>query len=479
MHRAMASVARNTAYMTFASIGQKILSFLYFTFIARMVGAEGTGKYFLALAFTTIFAVITDFGLSPSLNREVARKPEEASKHLGAVLAVKTIFIVGTYIVMMIATYLLNYSDEMRLLIALSGITMIFDSIHLSFYAVLRGLHKLKYEALAIVMSQFTTLCIGTVALLLGQPLVWLIIAFIISSFLNVLYASYMLRHGAHVRIALGWHGPLIKSLLAIAFPFALAGIFARVYSYSDTVFLSKLAGDIAVGWYSIPNKITFAFQFIPLALSAALYPRMSEAFVCDRAHLAYLFERAMKYLIIVAMPLAVFLGVLSQEIILTIYTAEYAPAIVPMQILLASLIFAFIDFPVGSLLNGCNRQGRQTTAMGIAMVVNVAANIAFIPSYGVIGAALAAVCGNVTLFVIGYLFVPKIAVIHHGRLLGWALLAGLLAGVIGAMMWLAKSVVPWYLTLVIGGVLYCAGLFVTGLVKSEEIRYLLNRVRT
>jgi len=464
--------------MTLASVGQKILSFLYFTFIARMVGAEDTGKYFLALSFTTIFAVITDFGLSPSLNREVARKPEEASKHLGSVLAVKTLLIAGTYVVMMLVASLLEYSAEMQLLIALSGITMIFDSLHLSFYAVLRGLHKLKYEALAIVMSQFTTLCIGTVALLLGQPLMWLIIAFIISSFLNVLYASYMLRYKAHVRITLGWNRPLIASLLMAAFPFALAGIFARVYSYSDTVFLSKLAGNAAVGWYSIPNKITFAFQFIPLALSAALYPRMSEAFVSDRAHLTYLFERAMKYLIIVAMPIAVFLGVLSQEIILTIYTAEYAPAIVPMQILLASLLFAFIDFPVGSLLNGCNRQGTQTTAMGIAMAVNVATNIMLIPSYGVIGAAIAALCGNITLFVVGYVFVPKIARIHQGRLLAWIFATGLLAAVIGALMWFGKSIIPWYLTLVIGGVLYCGGLVMTGLVKTEEIRYFLNRVK-
>ncbi|OGL88483.1 hypothetical protein A3H75_02280 [Candidatus Uhrbacteria bacterium RIFCSPLOWO2_02_FULL_51_9] len=464
--------------MTLASVGQKILSFLYFTFIARMVGAEDTGKYFLALSFTTIFAVITDFGLSPSLNREVARKPEEASKHLGSVLAVKTLLIAGTYVVMMLVAYVLNYSAEMRLLIALSGITMIFDSLHLSLYAVLRGLHKLKYEALAIVMSQFTTLCIGTVALILGQPLVWLIIAFIVSSFLNVLYASYMLRHHGHVRITLGWNRPLIASLLVVAFPFALAGLFARVYSYSDTVFLSKLAGNAAVGWYSIPNKITFAFQFIPLALSAALYPRMSEAFVSDRAHLTYLFERAMKYLIIVAMPLAVFLSVLSQEIILTIYTAEYAPAIVPMQILLASLLFAFIDFPVGALLNGCNRQGTQTTAMGIAMVVNVATNILLIPSYGVIGAAIAALCGNVTLFVAGYVFVPKIARVHQGRLLAWAVAAGLLAAVIGTLMWFGKSIIPWYFTLVIGGVLYCSGLFVIGLVKTDEIRYFLNRVK-
>lgn len=474
----MASVAKNTAYMTLASVGQKILSFLYFTFIARMVGAEDTGKYFLALAFTTIFAVITDFGLSPSLNREVARKPEEAARHLSSVLGVKIIFIVITYIAMMVVAILLDYSSEMRLLIALSGITMIFDSIHLSFYAVLRGMHKLKYEALAIVLSQLSTLIIGTIALLLRQPLVWLIIAFIISSFLNVCYAAYMLRRHAHVRLAIRWEAALIKSMLAIAFPFALAGIFARVYSYSDSVFLSKFADTTAVGWYSIPNKITFAFQFIPLALSAALYPRMSEAYVCDREHLTYLFERAMKYLIIVAMPIAVFLGVFSEEIILTIYTAEYAPAIIPMQILLASVIFAFIDFPVGALLNGCNRQAMQTTAMGVAMVVNVTANIVLIPSYGVIGAAIAALLGNIVLFVAGYVFVPRIALVHHRRIIGWAIGAGSLAGVIGLLMWFGTALIPWYLMLVLGSVLYCGGLLVTRLVKPDEIRYLLHRVK-
>ncbi|MEK7481217.1 MAG: flippase [Patescibacteria group bacterium] len=474
----MASVAKNTAYMTFASVGQKVLSFLYFTFIARMVGAEDTGKYFLALSFTTIFAVITDFGLSPSLNREVARKPEEAARHLSSVLGVKMLFMAATYVIMMAVAILLDYSSEMQLLIALSGITMILDSIHLSFYAVLRGMHKLKYEALAIVLSQLSTLIIGSIALLLGRPLVWLIIAFIVSSFLNVCYAAYMLRYRAGVPLRVRWESALIKSMLVVAFPFALAGIFARVYSYSDSVFLSKFASTTAVGWYSIPNKITFAFQFIPLALSAALYPRMSEAFICDRPHLTYLFERAMKYLILVAMPIAVFLGVFSEEIILTIYTAEYAPAIIPMQILLASVIFAFIDFPVGALLNGCNRQAMQTTAMGVAMVVNVVANILLIPPYGVIGAAIAALLGNIVLFAAGYFFVPRIALVHHGRIIGWAVGAGLLAGVVGLLMWIGAVIMPWYLTLALGSVLYCGGLVLTRLVKIDEIRYLVHRVR-
>jgi O-antigen/teichoic acid export membrane protein len=65
--------------------------------------------------------------------------------------------------------------------------------------------------------------------------------------------------------------------LALIGWPFTLAAIFARIYSFADSIILSKLAGDTVVGWYSIAYKITFAFQFVPLALTAALYPKLSQ----------------------------------------------------------------------------------------------------------------------------------------------------------------------------------------------------------
>jgi len=426
----MSSVTKNTAFMTIAAVGQKFLAFGYFTVIARMIGAEGTGKYFLALSFTTIFAVITDFGLAPTLNREVARKPEKASKYLGNVLAVKIFFMLGAYALVVLVANLMNYPIDTRQLIYLSGVTMILDSIHLSFYAVLRGLQNLRYEAVAIAGSQAVTLAIGTTALFMGAPLIWLIAAFTIASFLNTLYAGVMVVKKAKVKIRLYWNKKLIKTLLIIAFPFALAGIFTRVYSFSDTIILSKLMGNTAVGWYSIPNKITFAFQFIPLALVAALYPRFSEAFVCDKKRLKDLFELSMKYLIIVALPISVGIGVLASNIIFVLYTSEYAASILPLQILLISLIFAFLDFPIGALLNGCNRQATQTKIMGAAMVVNVAMNFLLIPFLGVIGAAIAALVGNIVLMVSGYLFVPRIVKVNHGKIFGVLLAAAIVAGI-------------------------------------------------
>src|SRR3989338_7496412 len=102
------SIAKNTALMTGASIGQRLIYFAYFTFVARMIGVEGTGKYFLALSFTTLFVIFVDL-----------------------------------------------------------GVTMLFDSLHLTMYGTLRAIGDLRYEAGSIIGSQFITMVLGTVFLLL------------------------------------------------------------------------------------------------------------------------------------------------------------------------------------------------------------------------------------------------------------------------------------------------------------------------
>ena len=80
------------------------------------------------------------------------------------------------------------------------------------------------------------------------------------------------------------------------------------------------MAGDAAVGCIA-SYKITFAFQFIPLALTAALYPR-SEYFVDDKKRLTDTFVQSITYLLVVAVQLPG-ISVLARPIILTLYKEE------------------------------------------------------------------------------------------------------------------------------------------------------------
>lgn len=472
------SVTKNTAFMTMASVMQKVLSFFYFTLIARHIGADATGKYFLALSLTTIFVVFVDLGLNNVLIRESAKQKNKAQNYFANIIFLKIFLGLFSYLALFLVVNFLNYDIEVKNLVYLSGLTMLFDSVHLSIYGVLRSFGRLKFEAIGIVLSQFLTLSMGTIFLYLNFPLIFLILAFTIPSFLNVVYSASILYFKFSIKLRPNFDKNIIKYFAKIAIPFALAAIFARVYSYIDSVLLSKLISTEAVGWYSIPYKITYAFQFVPLALVAGLYPRFSELFVVDKKRLSIVLQNSLKYLLIVVFPIVVGIGVLASDIILSIYGVGYYNSILPLQILLVGLLFSYISFPLGAFLNACNMQVKQTTIVFFAMVLNIVLNIVLIPKLSVVGASISALGGNMLLAVSAYLLVPRVIAVSHSYILKSFLQVFVSAGVMGVVVYLVNIQVHYTLAIVIGVLVYPFMLFITRAVNTRQIREMLGVVK-
>ncbi|MBD3311197.1 MAG: oligosaccharide flippase family protein [Candidatus Magasanikbacteria bacterium] len=470
--------AKNTAFMTISSVGQKVVSFVYFTLIARMIGAEGMGKYFLALSFTTIFVVFVDLGFSNVLVRESAKYKDKAQEYFSNVLAVKFFLGLFTYIALLITVNILEYSTEVKNLIYLSGVTMLFDSLHLSIYSIFRAFGKLKYEAIGIVGSQILTLLMGSFFLFSGYPLIFLILAFTIPSFINVCFAAVFLYREYKIKLLPKYNKKIFLYLGSIAIPFGLAAIFSRVYTYIDSVMLSKMAGEAAVGWYSIPHKIVQAFLFIPGALVAVIYPRFSELFIKDKKRLAYVFERSFKYLLIIAMPIAVGIVVLAKDIIVHIFTEEYLNSVLPLQILIVGLIFSFTALLIGSFLNACNRQVAQTTIAALVMVVNIVLNLILIPIYGIVGAAISALVGNILLVKIGYLLIPKITRLSHTYILKNIIKLGSSSIAMGLIVWIVNMHYNFISAIVVGILVYPIMLVLTNAINKSQIKEAFEMIK-
>ena len=150
----MSSVARNTAYLTAASVAQKVLAFAYFTAIARIVGVQNTGRYSFALAFSAIFSVVTDLGFTSVMVRDLSRSLDRAKQYLGTVLASKLLFTAIAYGLLALAVNLMGYPAETKTLVYLAGTMMILDAIALTFFAVFRATKNLRFEAIGVVIWQ-------------------------------------------------------------------------------------------------------------------------------------------------------------------------------------------------------------------------------------------------------------------------------------------------------------------------------------
>jgi O-antigen/teichoic acid export membrane protein len=402
-------IAKNATFLTAAYVIQKLFSFVYFIFVARMIGVDNVGKYIFALSFTTIFSVFIDLGLSSVLTRETAKDQSKSSEYLNNILGVKILLSLITYFVAAVLINVLDYSSLTKSLVYIAGLIMVVDSFNLSFYAVLRGYQNLKFESIGIVIGQAITVSIGLTGLFLKFPLYILIIALLGSSLFNFLLALFVLEKKIKIKPGLVLDEKVIYGLFKIALPFGIAAIFTRVYGYIDSVILSMLAGDKAVGWYGVAYKLTFALQFVPAAFAAAIFPAMSSYYACSKELLAKTFEKSMFYLMIISVPISFGVLALSDKIILKIYGVAYAPAIIPLEILICSLVFIFLNFPIGSLLNACDYQTKNTINLGIAMVINIILNIILIPKYSYIGASIASIVSSALLFALGLHYVPKI----------------------------------------------------------------------
>ncbi len=471
------NIAKNTTWLTSAYIFQKIFAFIYFTLIARWLGASDIGLYVFAISLTTILSVFIDFGLSPVLIRESAKYKEKANAYLNNVITVKLLFSVITFIAAVIIINLLNKPPIVSMMVYLAGLVMIFDSFSLSFWSIFRAWQNLKYESISIAINQILIFIVGLAGILLKFPIYVLVIALLCGSFFSFIYPLILLKFKLDFKFKLQWQAETLKTLFKIALPFALAGIFTRVYSYIDQVLLSVLIGDQSLGWYSVAYKITYALQFIPAAFAAAIFPAMSYYHACEKEKLKQVFEKSMYFLIIASLPIAFGIASLADKIILFLYTSEYAPSILTLQIFIFAIIAIFLSFPVGSILNACDKQAINTFNLGVTMILNIILNIILIPRYQQVGAAIAALSSLSLMFILNLAWVPKIIKYDYKFLFIKLLKALFSALIMAAIIMYLKQSINFIILIIISALIYSLIMYFIKGFKIEDIKYLWQAV--
>jgi O-antigen/teichoic acid export membrane protein len=472
----MSVLLKNTALLTAASIGQKAVAFLYFAAIAKTIGDSATGAYFLALGLTTTIGVLDDLGLTSVLIREVARTPEKATLYARNVMGLKILTMPLTVLCAFILPRLLGFDAQASGLTQLAVIIMLCDTISLSFYGVLRGLHVLKYESIGIFIGQTITTIIGVAVLFEGaRDLRLLIVALILGSLWNACFAAFNVvrRLGAKALVP---SYSLGLQPLRMSFMFFLAAIFVKIYSYVDSFTLNMVIGKSAVGIYAVAYKLTYAFQFLPLAFVGALYPAMS-AQAHDKKALKDTFLKAEWYVALLAAPVVFGIFAIAPELIQTFYGSDYAESVPVLQILIFVLIFVFLDFPMGSLMNATGNQRMKTGIMGITMVINVVSNLLLIPVLGIPGAAVSALLCFAFMYTAGFFAVRYLSGVTFGdivRTTGGLFLAG---AVMAAVVILLKSFIFWALAVPVGALVFFMIAFATKGITKEHVQALKSLV--
>lgn len=469
------NIAKNTSYLTLAFVIQKVFSFIYFVFLARNLGPEILGKYYFAISLTTIFAIFIDLGLVNYLTREVAKDREGAKNLLSNVLGLKIISSLFSIAAVFIFINILGDHDILtKQLVYISVISMVLDSFTLTFFGSARGRHNLKYESISSVVFQMIVLALGYYFVSTGQDIRLIMAALAFASLFNFIYSFLILKFKIKIPIKVSFNLPFAKSMILVSLPFALYGIFQRLHTYLDSVLLSYFTNDYYVGVYQVSFKIIFALQFLPMAFVASLYPAMSFYWKNNREQLKITFRRSLDYLLLISVPISSAIFLLSDKIIL-IFKEGYSEANWPLRISIIALIFIFLNFPLGSLLNACDLQSRNTRNMFISLLSSIILNIILIPKFQVIGASIAVLFSNFLMFFLNSIECKKLINYNYKENFITLFKVLLATTVMSVFIFIFKDSFNIFVLCVLAFLVYASFLIIFGGIKRGELIYLFN----
>ncbi len=466
-------IAKNASWLVGAMSLNKLIAFGYFWAVAKLLGPQITGTYFFSVSVTSLFIVLSDLGITQVIILAYAGSRGNENRVLSAALKIKLALLPLAIGASLGYGWLKGANPETMTAISIACLVMAADTIHLMLYGALRGRQNLRFEAVGMLVGQIMTAIASISAAFLGLGAKGLVGGLLLGSVWNLLWA-WRKTFAQNIK----WERSSwldVRHLAHEALPFAIAGLAVKTYSYLDTLFLEAFHGLTAVGIYSVAYKMTYALQFVPMTVTAAVYPAIAASWAKhDHEQIKRTYTGALRLMAFLGLGLAAGLSALAPRIVPLVYGAKYIDAVVPFTVLPWVLLALFMDFPLGSLLNATKRAHLKTTAMVLTMLMNIVLNILLVPPFGALGAAWASLLSFWSLFFFGIYFTRNDA--GGWRNVLWVLFRAMLVAVFAWFVWrVIGSHLPFLIAFLLGTLAATAGSLLLGVITKKDLHFILD----
>jgi len=167
-----------------------------------------------------------------------------------------------------------------------------------------------------------------------------------------------------------------------------------------DIIMLQILVGGAEVGYYKSALKLAEFLWMVPLMIQSVFVHSMSELWSNDRVdRINEIAARTTRYTLLLTALMGLGLVALADVAVPTYFGAEYAPAVTPLVFLVPGAVGFALARPILAIEQGKGELRYPIAATGASAVVNLLLNLALIPRFGMVGAAVATSAGYASMF--------------------------------------------------------------------------------
>lgn len=443
--------------------------------LIRYMQPDGYGEYVFVFSFAALFGLVSDFGLAKVAVRDMAREPSSAGAVLGTAVAGRLLLAAISLVAAQIALVVLSVPTDLRIAVAIVSLLFVTEAV-LSVTAVFQVRLAMQYEALVMIVIQAVDTVLILALIAAGAGLYLIVAAPVASGVIGVLFAYTIARRRFHARLSVDLSR--LPRLLVEAAPVGLTLVLAVMYLRIDSVLLGLLASPQDVGLYGAAFKPIEYLLLASAVVINTLFPLLARWYRRDAERFAALYWRGTDVLLALALPIPIILFAFAEPIVTTFYAPSFLPATVPLRLLGIAVVLMILSAWQGFALLSAGRQ-RVTVAYDIVgLALNLVLNFTLIPSFGFVGAAIAALITAVFVNVAASVLAWRLLGVGHvgSRLIPLISANALFAGLILAT---SAAGVVWWMSLLVSSASYPLFLIICGVTNIGELRVLADGRRS
>jgi len=422
-------VARNAA-LKVLSQATRFGSLVLIVATARVLGPAEFGKFTFAYALATVLGIVLDFGISVVLTRAVARDPGATAERWGTASTLKLLLLGLIGPVYLAVPLLMHRPWDTTAAVWLLGLAIALQTFLENAVSVFTAVQRLEQELQMRLLEKGVLVTVGFAALGLGAGLLGVAAAFALAAAVSLVFAIGRI-HRRLAPLDQWWRPAGARRLARELAPVAQAQVLGVATSRLAPVALVLLTGDQAAGHFGAAFRVYDVAWIVLASLEAAVFPELARtppALPRFRA----LTTQAFEALLLVALPIALGLGVGASWLTPRIYGAGYGPTGPVLAVLGAAVACSMLGHLLGVVLLALDRPRRLRAIAALAFATGLVAIPGLVATGGALGAAVGVLIVEGVTLAAGLVGVRRLA--------GWPLGRGAAKGLGAAAAGLAVA---------------------------------------
>jgi O-antigen/teichoic acid export membrane protein len=467
-HRTAARVTKNTVAQVIALASTTVSKLLITIIIGRLFGAERVGEFAFVMTLSLMFTFLSTAGMPLALIREVATHRGQAHRYAENGLTIVAVTGLATIPLMIVTASLLGRPTTTCMAVGFAGLALALDGLAQTVCSVFNGFERMEMASAVTIVQEFAFLIVGVVVLFLDLPFLWLFLIYVPSRLAGLLVSLPLYRKLLGHPLRPGWDVPFAREMLRITVPYAASMALAPIYLRIDLVMLTVYHGNVAAGIYEAATSIFYRFNVFARTINNALMPLMALAFESQAEHVRSYINAAVKYQVVLGMPLSVTCVMLAGPLMHLLYGKGFELSAIVFGLLAPIITLRFINHTLSTALTACGLQSACFVATASAAVFNITSNLLVLPANSFVGAAITTILTEVCFFILLYMYLAR-RVSHplSFRLLIRPAFAG---STMALVLWLLRAL-PILPLLLLGCAVYLIALLAVGTFSQQEVQ--------